>query len=130
MKQKEYSTDDIDAMLYAAYSGNGVPENVAIRLENQLACRRVMDTDKVSLWWLPATISTVLCAAFSIIYCIIYCILNIRGAASWIPNLLQAVSGIWLKIHLTALVLDIAVSWIITFVGIWKGNLFRGAKIF
>lgn len=130
MKQNEYGTDEIDVMLYAAYSGNGVPENVTLRLKNQLACRKVTDTDKASLWWLPATISTVLCTAFSIICCIIYCIINIQGAASWMPNLLQAVSGIWLKIHLAALVLDIAVSWIITFVGIWKGNLFRGAKIF
>lgn len=120
----------LEQMLKQTYTTECVPEEINIRLNNQLACRRVMASGRVSFWWLPATISTVVSAAFAVILYLLYIIINIKGANSWMPNLLQFVSETWLKIHLTVIALETAASWIITFLGVWKGNLIRSAKLF
>lgn len=129
---QEHGTDSeqLEQMLKKAYSTERVPEEINIRLKNQLACRRVMTTGRVSFWWLPATISTVVSIAFAIILYLLYIIINIKGANSWMPNLLQFVSETWLKIHLAVIALETMASWIITFFGVWKGNLIRSAKLF
>lgn len=120
----------LEQMLRQAYSTECVPEETNIRLYNQLACRRVMASGRVSFWWLPATISTVVSAAFAIILCLLYVIINIKGADFWMPNLLQLISETWLRIHLAAIAMETMASWIITFLGVWKGNLVRSAKFF
>ena len=68
----------LEQMLRQAYSTECVPEETNIRLYNQLACRRVMASGRVSFWWLPATISTVVSAALAIILCLLYVIINIK----------------------------------------------------
>ena len=125
----EKSVDELDRMLWQAYQSDGVPEAVNTRLKNQLACKQVMANNSPSFWWLPAAISTVVSAAFGVILCLIYVLVNIWGADSWMPNLLQFISGAWLKIHVAALILEVMVSWIVTIVSMWKGNLVRSAKI-
>lgn len=129
-KNREISVDIMEDMFKAAYCMDGVPDEVNIRLKNQLACQRAAGTGRFSFWWLPATVGTVISAAFSIILCLIYVLINIKGADFWMPNLLQLASETWLKLHLAALASEILISWIITFLCIWKGNLIRSAKLF
>lgn len=129
-ENRKMDSDIMEEMLKTVYSMDGVPEEVNIRLRNQLARQKITGTGRFSFWWLPATVSTVISAVFSIIFCLLYVIINIKGADFWMPNLLQFVSETWLKLHLTALVLEILLSWMITFLCIWKGNLFRSAKLF
>lgn len=130
IEQSKLRPDTLEQLLKEAYSTQPVPEDVNIRLKNQLACQSVMGTNRISFWWLPATISTIVSIAFAIILCLLYVIINIKGEGFWMPNLLRLISETWLKIHLTAIALEVAVSWIITFLGIWKGNLVRSAKLF
>ncbi|MCM1159457.1 MAG: hypothetical protein NC300_12090 [Bacteroidales bacterium] len=128
--KKEAVPDILDEMLQNAYALDDVPAEVNIRLKNQLACKAIVDTGRVSFWWLPATISTVVSSLFGIMLCLIYTIVNIKGADFWMPNLLQMISGAWLKLHLAAITFEIAISWVVTFLGMWKGNLVKSAKLF
>lgn len=129
VQQSNLSTDTLEHLLQEAYFEETVPEDVNIRLKNQLTCHRVMGTNRISSWWLPATVSTVVSAAFAMILCLLYIIINIKGENFLMPNLLRLLSETWLKIHLAVIAFEIALSWIITIFCIWKGNLVRSAKI-
>ncbi|MCM1498575.1 MAG: hypothetical protein NC124_08925 [Clostridium sp.] len=122
--------DGIEKLLRQAYASERVPEEWNIRLRNQLVCRRSVKGDGVSLWWLPAVTATVLSGAAAVVFLLLYVLMNIGGASSWMPNLFQRISGTWLVIHLAALVLEIGISWIITLVGVWKGDLVSNARLF
>ena len=122
--------NELEQLLQSAYAKESVPEEVNIRLKNQLAKRQAMEESRFSLWWLPATAGTVISVAVGLILFLTYVIINIKSDGFWMPNLLQLVSGLWLKFHLAFLVVEIAISWIVTFVGVWKGNLVQGARIF
>lgn len=130
-KETEYlkETDHLESMLQAAYPKDNVPKDVNIRLQNQIKCKEVMGENKVSFWWLPATLSTILSLAISLIVIVLYCILEIKGADSWMPNLVSHISTFWLKLNLIVLVSEVALSWFITIVGLWKGNFRKSAKI-
>ena len=125
MEEKE-----LEQLLQSVYAAEGVPEEVNIRLKNQLARQQAVEESRVSLWWLPATAGTVVSFAFGLILFLAYVIINIKGDSCWMPNLLQLVSGLWLKFHLAFLAVEIVISWVVTFVGVWKGNLIKGAQIF
>lgn len=122
--------NELEQLLQNAYAKEGVPQEVNIRLKNQLARKQAMEESRVSLWWLPAAAGTVVSVAFGLILFLAYVIINIKGESFWMPNLLQLVSEVWLKLHLIFLATEIVISWIVTFVGVWKGNLVQGARIF
>ncbi len=124
------SADTMDAMLHSLYSKEATPEDMKIRLQNRLACQKVMEARGVSFWWLPATIMTVTSFAIAAILGVLYVVININGANTWMPNFLQFVSEIWLKVHLIALGIEVMISWLFTVVGVWKGNLVENAKLF
>lgn len=126
----ESNTDSIDLMLHSAYSEESVPQDVKIRLQNRLACQKVMETKGVSFWWLPATVMTVTSFAVAAIIGVLYVVININVSQTWMPNFLQFVSEIWLKIHLIALGIEVMISWLFTMVGVWKGNLVESSKLF
>ena len=76
---------ELDEMLKAAYSEEKVPEDLNIRLKNQIACREVMKEKSISFWWLPAVLSTILAVAgFSISFLLymIICLLSSCGKES------------------------------------------------
>lgn len=125
MEEKE-----LEQLLQSVYATESVLEDVNIRLKNQLVRQQAMEESRFSLWWLPATAGTVISVAFGLLLFLAYVIINIKSDGFWMPNLLQLVSGLWLKLHLVFLAVEIAISWIVTFVGVWKGNLVRGARIF
>lgn len=125
MEQKE-----LEQLLKSAYTEECVPEDVNIRLKNQLARKQAMGESRVSLWWLPAAAGTVVSVAVGLILFLGYVLININSKSFWMPNLLHLVSGFWLKFHLTVIATEVIVSWIVTFLGVWKGNLVRGARIF
>ena len=120
--------DMIEDMLQSAYAKESVPDEVNERLKRELAKRK--EKPPVSLWWMPATAYTVISAALGLILCLVYLVVNIQGSRWLMPNLLQLISEYWLKLNLIFIVLGTAVSWIVTFVGVWKGNLIQGARIF
>lgn len=122
--------NELEQLLQSVYAVDGVPANVNIRLKNQLARKQAMEESRFSLWWLPATAGTVISVAVGLILFLAYVIINIKSDGFWMPNLLQLVSGLWLKFHLAFLAVEIVISWIVTFVGVWKGNLVQGARIF
>lgn len=126
----ESNTDSIDLMLHSAYSEESVPQDVKIRLQNRLACQKVMETKGVSFWWLPATVMTVTSFAVAAIIGVLYVVININVSQTWMPNFLQFVSEIWLKIHLIALGIEVMISWLFTMVVVWKGNLVESSKLF
>lgn len=125
-----YSATAIDDMLTSIYSEERAPQDVKIRMQNRLACQKVMEAKGVSFWWLPATIMTVVSFAIATMVCVLYVVINMNGSQSWMPNLLQFVSEIWLKLHLVALGVQVLVSWMFTLIGIWQGNLIKNAKLF
>lgn len=125
-----YSATAIDDMLTSIYSEERAPQDVKIRMQNRLACQKVMEAKGVSFWWLPATIMTVVSFAIATMVCVLYVVINMNGSQSWMPNLLQFVSEIWLKLHLVALGVQVLVSWVFTLIGIWQGNLIKNAKLF
>ncbi len=124
------SADAMDVMLHSLYSKETTPEDMKIRLQNRLACQKVLESRGVSFWWLPATIMTVTSFAIAAILGVLYVVININGANTWMPNFLQFVSEIWLKVHLIALGIEVMISWLFTIVGVWKGNLVESAKLF
>lgn len=130
IQQNSLESDFMEQMLLQAYAIEKVPDEVNIRLKNQLACQQVIDRKGLSFWWLPATISTIVSMVIAIILCLLYVIINIESLGFWMPNLLQRLSEAWLKFHLIALVFEITASWIVTFFGVWKGNLVRNARLF
>lgn len=126
----EQNTDAIDSMLTSIYKEERTPQDVKVRIQNRLACQKAMETKGVSFWWLPATMMTVISFAIAVMICVLYVVININGSQSWMPNLLQCVSEIWLKLHLVVLGIQVLLSWLFTLIGVWQGNLFKNAKIF
>ena len=129
IQSEGYDDNTFEQLLLSAYSQEVVSNDMKVRLKNRLDCQRVMRTDSVSFWWLPATLATIISFALAGILCVVYVVVNINGARSWMPNLLQLVSEIWLKIHLAVIVLEVIVSWLVTILGVWKGNLVKSARI-
>ena len=129
IQSEGYDDNTFEQLLLSAYSQEVVSNDMKVRLKNRLDCQRVMRTDSVSFWWLPATLATIISFALAGILCVVYVVVNINGAWSWMPNLLQLVSEIWLKIHLAVIVLEVIVSWLVTILGVWKGNLVKSARI-
>lgn len=129
MEKENIRLERIEEMLQSAYFTQGVPEKVNIRLKNQIACRQAVEKSSVSFWWLPATVSTVISVAAGIIIYMIYVLVNIKGAYFFMPNLLQLISETWLKLHLAAVISEIILSWLLTFICIWKGSLVQRAKL-
>lgn len=128
--QGEYfNADTMEQLLQSAYSQEVVPNDMKVRLKNRLECQKAMETGSVSLWWLPATVATVISFAVAAFLCVIYVVVNINGAHSWMPNLLQFVSEVWLKFNLAMVALEVTISWIVTLLGVWKGNLVKSARI-
>ena len=122
--------NELEQLLQSAYIEECVPEDVNIRLKNQLARKQAMGESRVSLWWLPAATGTVVSAALGLLMVLGYVIINIHGKSFLMPNLLHLVSEFWLKLHLAGIATEVIVSWIVTIIGVWKGNLVRGARIF
>lgn len=129
-KQSLPETDNVEELLRQAYAAGDVPEEWNIRLKNQLASRQTVRGKGVSLWWLPAVTATVVSGAAAVIFFLCYVLMNIGGASSWMPNLLQRISDVWLTLHLAVLATEIVISWVITLVGVWKGDLVRNARLF
>lgn len=124
------NADMIDDMLASIYSEERAPQDVKVRIQNRLACQKVMETKGVSFWWLPATMMTVISFAIAVMLCMFYVVVNMNGSQSLMPNFLQFVSEFFLKIHLVVLGVQVLLSWLVTLIGIWQGNLFKNAKIF
>lgn len=123
-------TDSVERLLRQAYTTEGVPEEWNIQLKNQLICRQTARGKGISLWWLPAVTSTVVSGAVAIIFFLLYVLINIGGASSWMPNLLQRISEAWLIFHLVVLAVEMVISWIVTLVGVWKSDLVSNARLF
>lgn len=121
--------DMLEQLLQSAYSQEAVTNDMKVRLKNRLECQKAMRSDGVSFWWLPATIATVISFALAVFLCVVYVVVNVNGAHSWMPNMLQFISEIWLKFHLAMLVLEVVASWAVTILGLWKGNLVKGARL-
>lgn len=121
--------DRLESMLQSAYQKDSVPEDVNIRLRNQIKCQEVMGESKISFWWLPATVSTVISAATGLILVVLYFAFTVAGNESWMPNLVSHISSAWLNINLAVLLFEVALSWIVTFIGLWKGNFRKSARI-
>ena len=121
--------DAMDQMLQSIYTEETAPQDMKIRLQNRLACQKAMESGRVSFWWLPATIMTVVSFAFAALLLLFYVMVNLTGSFSWMPNLLQLVSGVWLKLHLLVIVVEVLVSWTFTLIGVWKGNLVKSARM-
>lgn len=128
---EQYKTDEstIDCMLQEAYGRETVPESVNIRLQNRLKCKEVMKETSISVWWLPASLSTVLAVAGFVIAFILYLIVNLYGNYI-MPNFVQMISGNFIKLQLIGMTAQIVVSWMMTFIGLWKLNFYQNAHIF
>ena len=129
MEQHRTDEKTIDCMLRQAYGQETVPEGVNIRLQNQLKCKEVMKGKSISVWWLPASLSTVLAIAGFVMACIVYLIVNLYGNFV-MPNFAQMISGSLIKLELFGMITQIVVSWTITFIGLWKMNFYQSAHIF
>lgn len=121
---------ELDEMLKAAYSEEKVPEDINIRLRNQIACREVMKEKSISFWWLPAVLSTILAVAGFSMSFLLYVIISMKSTDCIMPNLVHILSTGFIQIELIAAVFQIVVSWLVTVVGLWKLNFRKRAHIF
>lgn len=115
-------------MLEEAYE-DVVPEDVNIRLKNQLACKEVMKEKSISFWWLPAVLSTVVAVAGFTISFLLYMIVSMKSADFIMPNLVHLLSTGFIRIELVMALLQIGISWIFTAIGLWKLNFRRRAHL-
>lgn len=115
-------------MLEEAYE-DVVPEDVNIRLKNQLACKEVMKEKSISFWWLPAVLSTVIAVAGFTISFLIYMIISMKSADFIMPNLIHLLSTGFIRVELVMALLQIGISWIFTAIGLWKLNFRRRAHL-
>lgn len=129
IQSEDFDENKLEQLLQSAYSEETVADDMKVRLKNRLECQKAMQSDGVSFWWLPATLATVVSFALVGILCVVYVLVNINGAHSWMPNLLQMVSEVCLKIQLLLLGLEIIGSWLVTILSVWKGNLVKSARI-
>ena len=130
VQEENTGQEQISLMLQKAYSKGVVPQEVNIRLKNRIACQQAAGKGKISFWWLPAVVSTVISAAGGCLIYMVYVLVNIKGADFCMPNLLEFISGTWLKLHFAVLMSEMVLSWIFTFICIWKGSLVQRAKMF
>lgn len=130
IQEENARLEQISCMLQRAYSKGEVPEEVNIRLKNRIACQKAAGEGRISFWWLPAVVNTVISAAGACLIYLVYVLVNIKGADFCMPNLLEFISGAWLKLHLVVVIAEMVLSWFFTFICIWKGSLVRGAKMF
>ncbi len=125
----EQPTDSLEQLLRSAYEKDAVPLDAKIRLQNRIACQKAMQTGNTSFWWLPATVATTISLAVAALLCMFYVVININGVYVWMPNLLQRISEVWLKWNLFVISFEVMISWLITFIGVWKGNLVTSARM-
>lgn len=126
---KVQSEEALGRMLKALYAGETAPRDVNIRLQNQIKCKEVMEESGLHIWWLPASLSTIIAAAGIGISVLLYCIVNLVGMDATMPYLLQFVTGGFLKIHLALAACQVIASWLITLVGLWKLNFYQSARL-
>lgn len=126
---KEQSEEALDRMLKTLYADGAVPKDLNIRLKNQLKCKTVMEESGLHIWWLPASLNTIIAAAGIGIAVLLYCIVNLVGMNATMPYLLQFVTKSFLKIHLAFAACQVIVSWLITIVGLWKLNFYQSARL-
>lgn len=129
MEQYEIDENKIDSMLKTAYGIETVPEGVNVRLRNQLKCKEAMAEKSISVWWLPAFLNTVIAAAGFAVALTFYLVVNVSGGFI-MPNLVHMISTGLIKIEVIAALIQIAVSWIVTIIGLWKMNFYHNAHIF
>lgn len=129
MQSAQGQRDALDAMLFAAYETEPVPDAVKLRLKNRLAVKELETQGTFSVWWLPAAAATLFAAVAGLLLCIAYVLVNVRGQNVLMPNLLHMASRLWLTIHLAALALCTLSSWAVTAVGLWKAELRQRARI-
>ncbi|MCI8507352.1 MAG: hypothetical protein HFJ06_02130 [Lachnospiraceae bacterium] len=130
MQKENADQERISRMLQNAYSIGEVPAEVNIRLKNRIACQQAAGEGRISFWWLPAVVNTVISAAGGCLIYMVYVLVNIKGADFCMPNLLEFISGTWLKLHMAVVMSEMVLSWIFTFICIWKGSLVQRAKMF
>lgn len=129
MEQHEIDENRIDSMLKAAYGHGIVPEGVNVRLYNQLKCKAVMQEKSISVWWLPAFLSTVIAVVGFIIVFMLYLVINLNESFI-MPNLVHMISTGFLKLKLLGMIIQITISWVVTVIGLWKMNFYHNAHIF
>lgn len=129
MEQQRINENRIDNMLKQAYRHENVPESVNIRLRNQLKCKEAITEKSISVWWLPALLSTVIAVAGFVIAFILYLIVNLSGDFI-MPNLVHVVSTSFIKLEWIGMAVQIAISWLVTIIGLWKMNFYHNAHIF
>lgn len=133
MEQNEMMKDEdrqLHRMLETAYRMETVPEDVNIRLKNQIACWEMMREKSISFWWLPALASTVIAVAGFAVSVLICLLIQTKSADFIMPNLTRLLCSGWLRIELVAALFQIGSSWIFTAVGLWKLNFRKRAHIF
>ena len=129
MVQHEIDEKRIDSMLKTAYGHGNVPEDVNVRLHNQLKCKEAMNEKSISVWWLPAFLSTVIAIAGFVIAFTLYLVINLNESFI-MPNLVHVISIGFLKLELLGMIIQITISWLVTVIGLWKMNFYHNAHIF
>lgn len=129
MQSAQGQPDALDAMLFAAYERESVPDAVKLRLKNRLAVKELENQGTFSVWWLPAVAATLFAAVAGLLLSIVYMLVNFGGQNVLMPNLLHLASELWLTVHLTGLGLCTISSWVVTVVGLWKAELRQRARI-
>lgn len=121
--------DALDGMLKSLYASETVPDDINIRLQNQIKYKTAMEENGMHIWWLPASLSTVLAVAGMALSLMLYYIIMLAGVDATMPFLLRFVAEGFLKIQFAIAFFQAAVSWLMTFVGLWKLNLYQSARL-
>lgn len=129
MEQLKTNENKIDRMLEAVYGHGHVPQGVNVRLQNRLKCKSVIQGNSISVWWLPAFLSTVMAVAGFVITFTLYLVVNLDEFFI-MPNLVHMISNGLLKMQLIGMIIQITASWLITVIGLWKMNFYYNAHIF
>ncbi len=130
--QQKNIEDTMDERLFALFDNVSVPENVNAALKDKIYEESYRSKKKIDLWWMPAVINTVIGLVGLIFSMILYFIIRISGSHTIIPNIIDSLSVLSLKITIIFAGVDIIMGLLSTaiIIPIASGrNLSKGIKV-
>lgn len=111
---QENIENSMDARLFALFDDVSVPDNINISLKNKIYYEASCGKRKIDLWWMPAVINTAIGLAGLIFSFLLYFMIRIGGSHTIIPNIINHLSVLSLKLVIIIACADIILGWLST----------------
>ncbi len=128
---REQMNDSMDELLFSLFDSDNVPDNINLELKNKIYQEAKCSKRKIALWWMPAVLNTTIALAGIVFSIIFYFMIRIGGSHTIIPNIINNISVIGIKVIILFGSVDIILGWLSTaiIIPIASGrNLSNGVK--